>query len=132
VLSQYCAGCHNSKLKKGGVVFDPEDRTQLLQDKDLWLKTLKMLRAEMMPPKGKRRPSAEEIAQVEKWIKYSAFGIDAQNPDPGRVTLRRLNRTEYRNTVRELLGVDFNATAVGPDQRHYRIALVPTTPPRAE
>jgi len=114
VLDQYCTSCHNSDLKKGGIAFDPEDRSQLIANKELWLKTLKMLRAEMMPPKGKRRPSAEEVTQVEKWIKYSAFGIDPKNPDPGRVTLRRLNRTEYRNTVRELLGVDFNAGAEFP------------------
>ena len=73
-----------------------------------------MLRAGMMPPKGKRRPSAEEISQIEKWIKYSAFGIDPQHPDPGRVTLRRLNRTEYRNTIRDLMGVDFNAVGEFP------------------
>src|ERR1700730_17026706 len=73
-----------------------------------------MLQAGMMPPHGKRRPSPEQIDQLEKWIKYSAFGIDPKNPDPGRVTIRRLNRTEYRNTIRDLLGVDFNATAEFP------------------
>src|SRR5262249_10640147 len=77
-------------------------------------KTLRMLRSGMMPPKGKQRPSSEQLAAIEKWVKYSAFGIDPANPDPGRVTLRRLNRTEYRNTIRDLLGVDFNATAEFP------------------
>jgi hypothetical protein len=114
VLTQFCSNCHNADLKKGGVVFDADDPTPLVQDKELWLKALKMLQAGMMPPKGKRRPSPEEVAEVEKWIKYSAFGIDPQNPDPGRVTLRRLNRTEYRNTIRDLMGVDFNATAEFP------------------
>ncbi|HEV3237109.1 MAG TPA: DUF1587 domain-containing protein, partial [Gemmataceae bacterium] len=114
VLNDYCMSCHNSTLKKGGVVFDPDDVTPLLQDKDLWLKAIKMLRAKMMPPKGKDRPSAEEVAQVERWIKYSALGIDPQNPDPGHVTLHRLNRTEYRNTIRDLMGVDFNTTAEFP------------------
>jgi hypothetical protein len=114
VLNDYCLGCHNSTLKKGGVVFDLDDPTPLLHDQDLWLKTLKMLRARMMPPKGKDRPSTEELAGVEKWIKYSALGIDPQNPDPGRVALHRLNRTEYRNTIRDLMGVDFNTTAEFP------------------
>jgi hypothetical protein len=114
VLNQFCSSCHNSDLKKGGVVFSSDDPTSLVQDKELWLKALKMLQAGMMPPKGKRRPSPEQVADVEKWIKYSAFGIDPQNPDPGRVTLRRLNRTEYRNTIRDLMGVDFNATAEFP------------------
>ncbi len=80
----------------------------------MWWKTLKMLRAGLMPPKGKDRPSAEQVAALERWVKYTAFGIDPNDPDPGRVTLRRLNRTEYRNTVRDLLGIDFNATAEFP------------------
>jgi hypothetical protein len=113
VLTQYCAGCHNNKVKKGGVTFDVPE-AQLLADRELWLKALKMLRAGMMPPRGKDRPTADEAEQVAKWIKYSAFGIDPHNPDPGRVTLRRLNRTEYRNTIRDLMGVDFDATAEFP------------------
>jgi hypothetical protein len=113
VLNRYCSSCHDSDSKKGGVAFDT-DPAQLIGNKDLWLKTLKMIRAELMPPHSKRRPSPEQLAGVENWIKYSAFGIDPKNPDPGRVTLRRLNRTEYRNTIRDLMGVDFNASAEFP------------------
>ena len=114
ILTEFCSGCHNSDLKKGGVAFDADDPSSLIADKALWLKAFKMLRAEMMPPRGKRRPTAEQIDQVVSWIKYSAFGIDPRDPDPGRVTLRRLNRTEYRNTIRDLIGVEFNATAEFP------------------
>jgi hypothetical protein len=114
VVTQYCVGCHNSELKKGGVVFDSDDTRRLVSDKELWHKTLKMLRAGMMPPRGKNRPSAEEISQIENWIKYSALDIDPHHPDPGRVTLRRLNRTEYRNTIRDLMGVDYNAVGEFP------------------
>jgi hypothetical protein len=115
ILTDYCLHCHNSELKKGDVAFDADDVKSMLADKGLWLKVFKMLRAEMMPPRGKSRPSAEQIEQVVNWIKYSAFGIDAHIPDPGRVTLRRLNRTEYRNTIRDLMGVDFNADAEFPN-----------------
>jgi hypothetical protein len=114
ILTEYCSNCHNSNLKKGGVAFDAEDASALLANEDLWLKVFKMLRSEMMPPRGKPRPSAEQVERVVSWIKYSAFAIDPHNPDPGRVTLRRLNRTEYRNTIRDLMGVDFNATAEFP------------------
>jgi hypothetical protein len=114
LLTEYCVGCHNSELKKGGIAFDSEDSRPLLSEKELWHKTLKMLRAGMMPPKGKDRPSAEETVQIVKWIKYSALGIDPRHLDPGRVTLRRLNRTEYRNTIRDLIGVDFNAVGEFP------------------
>ncbi|HEV3115903.1 MAG TPA: DUF1592 domain-containing protein [Gemmataceae bacterium] len=114
LLTQYCVGCHNSELKKGSIVFDSDDSTHLLADKELWQKVLKMLRSGMMPPRGRSRPSAEEISQIARWIKYSAFGIDPHHPDPGRVTLRRLNRTEYRNTIRDLVGIDFDAMADFP------------------
>ena len=86
----------------------------------LWLKVLKNLRAGIMPPKGQERPSAAEQQQIETWIKTSAFASDPKNPDPGRVTLRRLNRTEYHNAVRDLLGVDFDVNqALPPDDVGY-------------
>jgi hypothetical protein len=114
ILDRFCYGCHGGGSSRGGVAFDNADPASLLRDRDLWWKTLKMLRAEMMPPKGKPRPSREQLETLESWIKFSAFGIDPKDPDPGRVTLRRLNRAEYRNTVRELLGVEFNAAAEFP------------------
>lgn len=114
LLDQYCIRCHDAATKKGGVSFEADDRATLVTDHELWVKTLKMLRSGMMPPKGKDRPDAEEVAAIEKWVKYSAFGTDPKNPDPGRVTLRRLNRTEYQNTIRDLTGVEFNATAEFP------------------
>src|SRR5713101_6362831 len=70
ILFEFCVGCHNSELKKGGIVFDQlESGTALLENRELWWKALKMLRAGMMPPKNKPRPNAEQIVQIEKWIK---------------------------------------------------------------
>jgi hypothetical protein len=115
ILVQSCCGCHNSELKKGGVAFDQlESGAARPENRELWWKTLKMLRAGLMPPKNKPRPSSHEIGQVENWIKTAAFQIDAKNPDPGRVTLRRLNRIEYRNTIRDLMGVHYNTDAEFP------------------
>ncbi len=65
-------------------------------------------RAGLMPADKKPHLSATEQATLERWIKRDVFRIDPKNPDPGRVTVRRLNRVEYRNTVRDLLGVDYN------------------------
>jgi hypothetical protein len=116
VLDAYCVRCHDADTKKGSVVFDtsPAGEAKLIDDDELWHKTLKVLRAGMMPPKGREKPTAGEIKAVESWVKYTAFEIDPKNPDPGHVTLRRLNRTEYRNTIRDLTGVDFNAPAEFP------------------
>jgi hypothetical protein len=77
-------------------------------------------RAGLMPAERKPRVPAAQQQVLERWIKYDVFGIDPQNPDPGRVTLRRLNRAEYRNTVHDLLGVDYNTDhEFPPDDSGY-------------
>jgi hypothetical protein len=114
ILEKFCISCHSGQESKGGIDFERDDPTALVKDKAVWLKALRMVQAEMMPPKGKRRPTAEQVDDVVRWIKYSAFEIDPKNPDPGRVTIRRLNRTEYRNTIRDLLDVDFNVNTEFP------------------
>src|SRR5688572_23441502 len=111
VLNSYCIDCHSGRAAKGKVAFDADNITQ---NHEIWEKSLRMVRAGMMPPSDKPRPTAEQVAAVEQWIKTTAFRIDPTNPDPGRVTVRRLNRVEYRNTVRDLLGVDFNVDAAFP------------------
>src|SRR5436305_13241732 len=73
-----------------------------------------MVRAGMMPPKNKARPTAEQLGQLETWVKGSVFQIDPKNPDPGRVTVRRLNRIEYRNTIRDLMGVSYDTDGEFP------------------
>ncbi|HWE38992.1 MAG TPA: DUF1592 domain-containing protein [Isosphaeraceae bacterium] len=111
VLEQYCYGCHGLGVKKGGVTLDEfADEDAARRDTKLWLAVLKNLRSGIMPPAGKPQPSAEDRRLLETWIKYGAFGIDPNDPDPGRVTVRRLNRVEYRNTIRDLLGVDYDTT----------------------
>jgi mono/diheme cytochrome c family protein len=113
VLERYCLGCHGGGSSKGGVAFD-QARSALLDNRELWWKTLKMLRAGMMPPKGKARPTAAQIEAIAEWIKRSALQIDPKDPDPGRVTVRRLNRIEYQNTVRDLMGVSYDTAALFP------------------
>jgi hypothetical protein len=109
ILAKYCFDCHAEGANKGKVSFDTfKSDTELVNKRDLWHAVLKNTRANIMPPARRPRPTAEEQQVLERWIKYGAFGLDPRNPDPGRVTLRRLNRVEYRNTIRDLLGVDFD------------------------
>jgi hypothetical protein len=115
ILTKYCSDCHADGMKKGKVAFDELGTDEALLAKDeLWFAVLKNLRAGIMPPHSKPRPSPEEQKQLFDWIKYEAFGIDPKNIDPGRVTVRRLNRIEYRNTIRDLLGVEFNTEGEFP------------------
>jgi hypothetical protein len=120
ILTEYCSDCHADGAKKGNVAFDELKSDDALLNHELWLKVLKNVRAGLMPPEKKPKPSADERAKLEQWIKYSAFGIDPRNPDPGRVTVRRLNRIEYRNTIRDLTGHDFRVEEeLPPDDTGY-------------
>ena len=110
ILADHCYGCHGNGFKKGNVTLDdfPTDDA-LLGRKELWNSVLKNVRAGLMPPSDKPRPTSDELKTLEDWIKRGAFNLDPADPDPGRVTLRRLNRVEYRNTIRDLMGIDFRA-----------------------
>ena len=108
ILEKHCYECHGDGFDKGKVAFDTLDTDEKILKPDLWLRVLNNTRAGLMPAEKKPRLSAAEQAKLERWIKYGVFKIDPHNPDPGRVTVRRLNRVEYRNTVHDLLGVDYN------------------------
>jgi mono/diheme cytochrome c family protein len=115
ILTEYCSDCHADGAKKGGFAFDafPNDEA-VLGDRGTWLHVLKNLRAGLMPPQKKDQPTEEQKERVEHWIKQAVFEADPENPDPGRVTIRRLNRVEYHNTIRDLLGVDFDTDSAFP------------------
>jgi mono/diheme cytochrome c family protein len=120
ILSKYCYDCHADGANKGGIAFDELKTGDKILDHDLWLKVLKNTRAGLMPPQKKPRPTADEQKAIETWVKYEAFGIDPRNPDPGRVTVRRLNRVEYKNTIRDLMGVDYDTEGeFPPDDTGY-------------
>lgn len=119
ILEKYCYDCHGNGVGKGNVSFDEfASDAELLAKRDLWLAALKNVRGGLMPPREEGaddfRPTADEVATLTNWIKFEAFGSDPTNPDPGRVTARRLNRVEYRNTIRELTGYDFNSEVEFP------------------
>jgi uncharacterized protein DUF1588/uncharacterized protein DUF1592/uncharacterized protein DUF1587/uncharacterized protein DUF1585/uncharacterized protein DUF1595 len=109
ILTQYCSDCHEGGAKKGGVSFDEfKSDDDLVNNHDLWWNALNYMRSGLMPPGTNSRPTQAEQQVVANWIKTSVFKFDPQNPDPGRVTLRRMNRVEYRNTIRDLMGIDYN------------------------
>jgi mono/diheme cytochrome c family protein len=109
VLNSHCLGCHNAKKPKGGVTFDnyPNEKAAL-KDRAVWEKVAQMVRSREMPPEGRAKPTQQEIELVTGWIDTQLAALDCgRERDPGRVTLRRLNRAEYNNTVRDLLGITF-------------------------
>lgn len=108
ILEQHCYECHGDGYDKGRVAFDALESDAEILDSSLWLKVLNNTRAGLMPADDNPRLPAAEQETLERWIKRDVFGIDPAHPDPGRVTVRRLNRVEYRNTIRDLVGVDYN------------------------
>ncbi len=109
VLGKTCAVCHNEQLSSGGLNVGPLISGSISDNRETWEKILTKLKRGEMPPKDAPR----NAAQIEALIRYlrSEFARIDRNtkPDPGRVTARRLNRYEYSNTIRDLLGVDFHA-----------------------
>jgi hypothetical protein len=115
ILETYCYGCHGDGASEGGRTLDEFASDEaLVGDRELWSAVLKNVRAGIMPPAGEERPDDDERRLLFEWIKFDAFGIDPANPDPGRVTIRRLNRVEYRNTIRDLMGVEFDTVEEFP------------------
>ncbi len=114
MLDEYCYGCHGGGIGKGGVTLDEFSNTAELKDHKLWLRALKNVRSGIMPPATEPHLPSAEAAKLVEWIKRQAFELDPAKPDPGRVTVRRLNRAEYRNTVRDLTGVDFDTKIAFP------------------
>src|SRR6266478_8015535 len=107
LLSEYCYGCHGEK-KKGGLdfrIYTSESTT--LRDRQVFEKVLAKLQAHEMPPENKPQPTAAECELITNWVTSCFFKCDCNHPDPGRITIRRLNRAEYNNTIRDLIGVDF-------------------------
>jgi len=115
ILSEYCYDCHGDGMRKGNVAFDEfKSDEAVLTNRDLWLNALKYVRAGIMPPNKKPKPTDAQKQELANWIKTEVFGIDPNNVDPGRVTVRRLNRVEYRNTIRDLMGVDYDTSVEFP------------------
>ncbi len=113
LVNQNCLGCHNDKLKSGGFSWNTLDLAHPEQNVDEAEKVIRKLRAGLMPPAGIPRdtPALKAFAvSLENTIDQAA----AAHPNPGRPALHRLNRTEYANSVHDLLGVDADVTALLP------------------
>ncbi len=134
LLQTLCFDCHGDGADEGGVQFDAaESYEALVANRQLWGKVWDNVLTGNMPPAEMSQPTKTELRTLSRWIGQTVFGIDANSPDPGRVTIRRLNREEYRYSVRDLLGIKFNVDEHFPaDDTGYgfdTIADVLTVPP---
>jgi len=90
IVERYCVSCHNERLKTGGLVLEPTDLTNVSAHAEVWEKVVRKLRAGAMPPPGVQRP---EAARLDAFASSLIAQLDSGEPEPGRPTLRRLNRT---------------------------------------
>ena len=114
LIDQYCMGCHSDTVRSGGLALSELDLNAVGQHAEIAEKVIRKLRGGLMPPAGVRRPDSQATAALVGFLENR---IDAASPAPapGRVPLRRLNRREYANAVRDLLGFDVDAKALLPD-----------------
>jgi hypothetical protein len=109
-IEKYCISCHGGNKPKAELSLEPfKDSDSLIVQRKVWDNVLRQVRTGEMPPKVK--PSAQEVEAFTDHVR-AVFSHHDRNakPDPGRVTMRRLNRVEYRNTIRDLIGIDFDPT----------------------
>ena len=108
-LQKHCLDCHGEKKKKAGLSLHLfRDDADVLKDRKIWKTVVHMVKSGEMPPPERPRPTLNEIDAFIQSIDGVFLRAAKNAPDPGQVTIRRLNRAEYNNTIRDLIGVDFN------------------------
>ena len=119
-LDKYCVGCHNQKLKTANLILDNADLTKVAEQGEMWEKVILKLKLGMMPPPGLPRPDQSARLEVVHYLQTELDHAAAEHPNPGRPLVHRLNRAEYGNAIRDLLGFDVDvATLLPPDDSSY-------------
>jgi len=120
LLETHCFKCHGPQKKKGGVDYSKfTDATSIMRQRKLWKKAVVQVETLEMPPEGEKPMPASDREKLAGWMKVTGSSVDCSNPadrHPGPSLIHRLNRAEYNLTIRDLVGLDFDAETVGmPD-----------------
>ncbi|HUK33115.1 MAG TPA: DUF1587 domain-containing protein, partial [Vicinamibacterales bacterium] len=119
-LDQYCVTCHNTRLKTGDLVLENAALDRVAADPQTWEKVVRKLRLGVMPPLGSRRPDQATYDHMIGWLEGELDAPSAAHPYAGRPILHRLNRAEYANAIRDLLGLNVDVAALlPPDDSAY-------------
>jgi hypothetical protein len=115
VLDKSCVGCHNERVKTAGLMLDKADVANPGANPEVWEKVMRKVHTGTMPPPNMPQLSASDRRALLAWLETSLDAAAVKKPNPGRTeTLRRLNRTEYKNAVRDLLALDIDAASLLP------------------
>jgi mono/diheme cytochrome c family protein len=108
VLQNFCVSCHGETKQRGGVKLSGlRNAADVSKHPEFWQRVQRMVAAGEMPPQGRPQPTRAQRDRMVRWIEAALASDDCGISNPGHVTLRRLNREEYNNTIRDLLDVDF-------------------------
>ncbi len=116
-LEKHCVSCHGPEKQKAELDLEAllGGGTPKIEDRDAWERVLDMVAFREMPPENKPQPSETERQAAVEYLHHHMESLSCTGPtNPGRVTTRRLNRIEYQNTIRDLVGVTFDATEAFP------------------
>jgi mono/diheme cytochrome c family protein len=114
LVDQYCAGCHNERMKSGELVLAGVDLTDVARNAAVMEKVARKLRGGTMPPEGRPRPDKPTMDAFIAGLEGALDRRAAAQPNPGRVASRRLNRAEYVNAIYDLLGLEVNGAELLP------------------
>ncbi len=112
LLNKYCVTCHNEKMRTGGVMLDKVDTANIRNDAEVLEKVVAKLRAGEMPPPGLPRPDPATSNAFASWLETALDRAAETAPNPGRVAVHRLNRTEYGHAIRDLLALDIDTESL--------------------
>ena len=115
MIEQHCGDCHWGDDADADLNLEPfESLDQLLNGRAKWKKVLLRVAAKEMPPQDVEPMPDDQHQALMKWLDELLNSVDCTDINPGHVTIRRLNRVEYRNTVRDLVGVDYKPSQSFP------------------
>lgn len=114
LFDQYCVGCHNDKMKTANFSLEKADLATVADHPEIWERVIRKMRAGMMPPAGLPRPPLAAYDGARDWLEAEIDRKAASHPDPGSIVLHRLNRTEYKNAVRDLLDLEIDVASMLP------------------
>jgi mono/diheme cytochrome c family protein len=116
LIHQYCIGCHNGRSRTAGLALDAMDFNNVPADAEVWEKVISKLRSGAMPPPSAPHPEPQAADAFAAWLENELDRASAAKPNPGRVGIHRLNRTEYANAVRDLLALEIDSRSVLIDE----------------
>jgi hypothetical protein len=115
VVDRYCTDCHNDAERTAELTLEGLALTDVGAHAEIWETVVRKLRGRMMPPAGEPLPEADATDGLVAYLEEQLDSAAAANPNPGRKSLHRLNRTEYGNAIRDLLALDIDASAYLPN-----------------